>query len=198
MSSRLIGSCRELDSGSFFLFLRFVSCTGWLPCWEPAHMRQSTLDSASYSDQLSCNSDRNFFGCNRPNIEANRGVYAIEKMLRQALFDQFSENGDCLAFRANHSDITRLGLHCPAQHPHVVAMTTCDDDDVGSLSRRNFRHRQIEVFTNHLARVRKAFAVSIVLAVVDDGHIEPRIQCGVVKAARNVPCAENVERCGRE
>src|SRR3954452_9957466 len=101
-----------------------------------AHMRKGSLYAAAGCDQLGRNGHRDFFRRDGSNIETNRSVYPIEKMFLQAFFHEFAENCDRLALRANHSDITRLGLYRPAQHPHVVAMTPGYDDDIRSFCRR--------------------------------------------------------------
>src|SRR4029077_21115706 len=97
---------------------------------KPAHVRHGALDLTTRGNQFGGDGHGNFFRSARSDVQANRGMHAFEQLRRKTFFGELTENLYGFALRPDHSDVTRLRLHRPTQHAHIVTMSTSADHDV--------------------------------------------------------------------
>jgi len=99
-------------------------------------------------------------------------VHAVKQMLGDAFVPQVLENLDYLALRPNHANVARLGLHRPAQHPHIVAMSASHDHNVRRLIGREPGHGLLEILCDHFFGVGKTIAAGVGIAVINHDHLK--------------------------
>jgi hypothetical protein len=58
---------------------------------EPAHVGQGTFNTSPHSDQLGGDGNRDFFGRDGADIQANRSVNPLKYFSGDALFQQFAK-----------------------------------------------------------------------------------------------------------
>src|SRR6516165_683149 len=119
-------------------------------------------------------------------------------MLRNTLFHQLAKNSYGFALGSDHPHVLGPRLNGPAQHPHIVPVSTSDDHNVGGLVRTEPGHGTVVVLGNHLFSFGKPLPIGIALAVVNHGDFKPSITGDLVEVESYVPGAKNVERCWRE
>src|ERR1700693_1073314 len=100
---------------------------------KPAHVRQGTLGMAASGNQFGGNGYGDLFRRNRSNIQSHGSMDALEQFWGQPFLRQLAEDRNSFALGTNHSNVPGGRLHCPAQHPHIVAMPTSDNYNVGRL-----------------------------------------------------------------
>src|SRR5580692_12194699 len=144
-------------------------------------------------DQLCRNRYRNLLGGDGADVESDGGMDAVKQTSRYAFLAQRFKDSNHFALGADHPDVAGAGPHGPTQQAHVVAMTTGDDDDVGSFAGIKLLRRLIEIKRAHFAGGRETLLGRIGGAVVSNDRVKPRIGCNLAKVCGYMTCAENIK-----